>query len=84
MAVNNPSYIRLPKEKFGIAIFSAGTTSIDVSIDIGTDNYVVFTSTEGTALQLFITNKTSQGFTINAVSAPFSEAKIYWYVKEII
>lgn len=80
MANNNPISIQQKIHSSGSAVIATGTTSVSVSVSIGTTNYHVLTTPEGLGILPFITNKTENGFTINAVSVPTSNLTVNWVV----
>lgn len=70
------------KEVRGTVTIPAGDTSVDVSLMMPTTDYVVLL-TPDTDVGVYVTNKSTTGFTINLNSSKSVDVKIDYFVKEI-
>jgi len=70
------------KEVRGTVTIPAGNTSVDVSLTMPTTDYVVLL-TPDTDVGVYVTNKSTTGFTINLNSSKSVDVKIDYFVKEI-
>jgi hypothetical protein len=64
----------------GTSTIASGTTFVDVSVAVGSTNYIVIPELNGVGLTLFISNKTANGFRINSVTAPATNTTVNWVV----
>ena len=70
------------KEVGGTATVASGDTTVSVSLTMPSTDYVVLL-TPDTDVGVYVTNKTTSGFTINLSASQTSDVKVDYIAKEI-